>query len=78
MIITLRAGQILKVDHTGRAVLYDEFWHKVEELSLPDLKISNGDHSIEFNGKFYGSEKAEVHIEFRCTGDPEHIQGNSK
>jgi len=75
MSITLTAGQILKVDRTGRAVLYDEFWNKIEELSLPDLKISNGDHTIEFNGKFFGSEKAEVHIEFRCTGDPEHIQG---
>lgn len=75
MEITLTAGQIISVDQTGRSVIYDKFRHKIEESTVPGLKISKGDHKIRFNGIFSGSEKAEVRLEFRCAGTPESIPG---
>jgi len=46
---------------------------EINESITPTIKISSGDHKIKFYGKFSGSDKAKVQLEFRCIGEPEAI-----
>jgi hypothetical protein len=71
--VSLKAGQILKIYEDGRAIHFNERWNIINELEIPDLKITPGDHTIEFDCKFNAGEKAEVRLEFRCSGKPETI-----
>ena len=71
--VSLKAGQVLKIYGDGRAIHFNERWNIINELEIPDLKIAPGDHTIEFDCKFNAGEKAEVRLEFRCSGKPDTI-----
>ena len=71
--VSLINGQIIKVTNGTKAIQYDQYWHIIKEFEIPAIKLSKGNHTIIFDGKFSGTENGELSLEFRCQGDAEEV-----
>ena len=70
--ISLKTGDILKYTGGSKAIVYDSSWNIINEIeiTLSDFKVSNGDHTLNFDCEFKNSgQEAKVKLEVR-TFDP--------
>ena len=78
--INIQENQYLKYTGNDVAVLYDETWNKIKEISIdPDkLTVSNGDHKIKVDCKFSANDESGLKLELKTAGLPEKIIMNKK
>jgi hypothetical protein len=74
--VTLKSGEIIKYSGGEKAYVYDKNWHVINEFDIDPsaLKVTNGDHSMNFDCKFIKTgKKPMAKLEIRTFGPAEKI-----
>ena len=74
--VSLKKGQVIKYNGSDTAIIYDNTWHKIKEISIDisSFILQQGSHSITFDCNFNNTkEEAKAKIELRLKGEEEII-----
>jgi len=67
--ITLKEGESIKYSKENTAMVCDKNWQKIQELSLDQIDISNGDHAITIDCDFVNGNEPMLKLEVRIPGE---------
>ncbi len=65
--IVLKEGETIKLYNGTKAILYNNNWQKIKEISLDPVVLTSGEHSVNLECNFMGEKETKLMLEMRIS-----------